>query len=183
MSNCEKPGNWKSLSVRGPVDSLQRGLAPGIGRVYDKNVGIANRFNGTWSLLPKGHKGPLFHPRMIHPVVGGGGWTRGQSGVSQRAHAGFLRSRPPGTPPPPPRHRRDGIAWERGRPARILSLWPRLSFSAMLQAAHPVGGNRIGQAEGEPWRRSRLNPVGEMAEAVPGLVRAGRPRSREAVIP
>ena len=99
MSNCKKPGNWKSLSVRGPVDSLQRGLAPGIGRVYDKNVGIANRFNGTWSLLPKGHKGPLFHPRMIHPVVGGGGWTRGQSGVSQRAPAGFLRSRPPGTPP------------------------------------------------------------------------------------
>ena len=34
-----------------------------------------------------------------------------------------------------PRHRRDGIAWERGRPARILSLWPPLSFSAMLQAA------------------------------------------------
>ena len=35
----------------------------------------------------------------------------------------------------PPRHRRDGIAWERGRPARILSLWPPLSFSAMLQVA------------------------------------------------
>ena len=32
----------------------------------------ANRFNGTWSLLPKGHKGPLFHPRMIRPVVGAG---------------------------------------------------------------------------------------------------------------
>ena len=26
-------------------------------------------------------------------------------------------------------------AWKRGRPARILSLWPPLSFSAMLQAA------------------------------------------------
>ena len=51
-------------------------------------------------------------------------------------------------------------AWERGRPARI-----------------------IGQAEGEPWRRSRLIQVGEMAEAVPGLVRAGRPRSQQAVIP
>ena len=48
-----------------------------------------------------------------------------------------------------PPHRRDGISWERGRPARILSLitwergrparilflWPALSFSAMLQAA------------------------------------------------
>ena len=32
----------------------------------------ANRLNGTWSLLPKGHKGPLFHSRMIRPVVGGG---------------------------------------------------------------------------------------------------------------
>ena len=39
---------------------------------------------------------PLFHSRMIRPVLG---------------------------------------AWERGRPARILSLWPPLSFSAMLQAA------------------------------------------------
>ena len=39
---------------------------------------------------------PLFHSRMIRPVV---------------------------------------HPWERGRPARILSLWPPLSFSAMLQAA------------------------------------------------
>ena len=49
--------------------------------------------------------------------------------------------------------------------------------------SHPVGGNSIGQAEGDPWRRSRLIQVGEMAEAVAGLVRAGRPRSREAIIP
>ena len=48
-----------------------------------------------------------------------------------------------------PAHRRGGLTWERGRPARILSLitrergrparilslWPPLSFSAMLQAA------------------------------------------------
>ncbi len=34
-----------------------------------------------------------------------------------------------------PPHLRDGIAWERGRPARILSLWPPLGFSAVLQAA------------------------------------------------
>ena len=27
------------------------------------------------------------------------------------------------------------ITWERGRPARILFLWPALSFSAMPQAA------------------------------------------------
>ena len=49
--------------------------------------------------------------------------------------------------------------------------------------SHPVGGNSIGQAEGEPWRRSRLIQVGEMAKAVPSFVRAGRPRSQEAVIP
>ena len=73
MSNCEKPGNWKSLSVRGPVDSLQRGLAPGIGRVYDKNVGIANRFNGTWSLLPKGHEGRVVSPSNDLPRRGGAG--------------------------------------------------------------------------------------------------------------
>ena len=119
-----------------------------------------------------------------------------------------LSEKSPARHPPP--HRRDGIAWERGRPARILSLitwergrparilflftwergrparilflWPPLSFSTMLQAATPVGGNSIGQAEGEPWRRSRLIQVGEMAEAVPGLVRAGRPRSQEALI-
>ena len=44
--------------------------------------------------------------------------------------------------------------------------------------SHPV----VGETEAEPWRRSRLIQVGEMAEAVPGLVRAGRPRSREAFI-
>ena len=95
------------------------------------------------------------------------------------------------------------IPWERGRPARTLFLlrhapapvpgrsrklghrrswqpaafaaWPALSFNAML---HPVGGNSI-----EPGRRSRLIQVVEMTEAVPGFVRAGRPRSREAFIP
>jgi hypothetical protein len=48
--------------------------------------------------------------------------------------------------------------------------------------SHPVGGNSIGQAEGEPWRRSRLIQVGEMSQAVPGFVRAGRPRSQAAII-
>ena len=28
----------------------------------------ANRFNGTWSLLPIGHKDPLFHSRLIRTV-------------------------------------------------------------------------------------------------------------------
>ena len=89
------------------------------------------------------------------------------------------------------------ITRERGRPARILSLitWgarasrphsvPLAAAELQCDAAgsHPVGENPIGQAEEKPWRRSRLIQVGEMAQAVPGLVRAGRPRSREAVIP
>ena len=41
----------------------------------------------------------------------------------------------------------------------------------------------MGPAEAEVGRRCRLIPVEEMAEAAGGFVRAGRPRSREAVIP
>ena len=41
-----------------------------------------------------------------------------------------------------------------------------------------MGKHPIGQAEGEPWRRSPLFQVGNMAQAAPGFVRAGRPRSR-----
>ena len=48
--------------------------------------------------------------------------------------------------------------------------------------SHHVGSNRNGQAEGEPRRRCRLIQVVEMAEAVPGIVRVGRPRSQEVVI-
>ena len=77
-----------------------------------------------------------------------------------------------------------------GRPclgARASRPHPLPLAAAELQCdaagSHPVGGNSIGQAEGEPWRRFRLIQVGEMAQAVPGLVRAGRPRSREAFIP
>ena len=42
---------------------------------------------------------------MIRPVMPGGGWTRGRTGVSQRARVGFLRSRPPDSP-----HRTAGTA-------------------------------------------------------------------------
>ena len=45
-----------------------------------------------------------------------------------------------------------------------------------------VGSNRNGQAEGGPRRRCRSIQVEELAEAVPGIVRAGRPRSQEAFI-
>ena len=45
-----------------------------------------------------------------------------------------------------------------------------------------VGSNRNGQAEGGPRRRCRSIQVEELTEAVPGIVRAGRPRSQEAFI-
>ena len=41
----------------------------------------------------------------------------------------------------------------------------------------------MGPAEAEAGRRCRLIPVGEMAETVPGFVRAGRPRSRGGFLP
>ncbi len=131
-------------------------------------------------MLPKSHQDPLFHSRMIRPVVGGGGRTRGQTGASQRVYVGFLRSRPPDTPPtaPPGRH---CLGARASRPHPVLLDGAELQCDAA--GSHPVGENPIGQAEGEPWRRSRLIQVGEMAEAVPGLVRAGRPRSQQAFIP
>ena len=102
---------------------------------------------------------------------------------------GFLRSRPAPTP-----HRislrlaarllrlplKGGVIALGARASRPHPV-PLAAAELQCDAAgsHPVGGNSIGQAEGEPWRRSRLIQVGEMAEAVPGLVRAGRPRSQE----
>ena len=82
---------------------------------------------------------------MIRPVRGQEhGW---RANGSFPKGAGRLSEKSPARDPL--RHRRDGITWERGRPARILSLitwergrparilslWPALSFSAMLQAA------------------------------------------------
>ena len=110
---------------------------------------------------------------MIHPVVGGGGWTRGQTGVSQRAHVGFLRSRSAPTP-----HRislrlaarllqlplKGGVIALGARASRPHPV-PLAAAELQCDAAgsHPVGGNSSGQAEGEPWRRCRLIQVGEMA--------------------
>ena len=56
-------------------------------------------------------------------------------------------------------------------------------FPCDAAANHPAGGNRIGPAEAEPWRRFPLIQLEEMGEAAGGLVRAGRPRSRGAFIP
>ena len=93
---------------------------------------------------------------MIRPVVGGGGTALGQTGVSQRVQLGFLRSRPPDTP-----DRTAGTSWERGRPASMLSLWPPLSFSAMLQAATLSAGTASARPK-------------ESHGAVPGRCKWGR---------
>ena len=82
-----------------------------------------------------------------------------------------------------------GISWERGRPARILSLitWERGRPARMLfllvvaelprgfAGSHYVGSNHNGQAEGEPGRRCRSIRVAEMAEAVPRHCAGGTP--------
>ena len=106
----------------------------------------------------------LFHPRMIRPVVGGGGWTRGQTGVSQRVQVGFPRSRPPDTP-----HRislrlaarllrlplKGGVIALGARASRPHPV-PLAAAELQCDAAgsHSVGGNSSGQTEGEPWRHS-----------------------------
>ena len=72
--------------------------------------------------------------------------------------------------------RKEYPPWERGRPARtFLEVAERQHDFA---GSHHVGGNRNGQAEGEPRRRCRSIRVAEMSGAAPGFVRAGRPRSR-----
>ena len=75
------------------------------------------------------------------------------------------------------------MSWEEGfLGARASRPHPVPLAATELQCdaagSHPVGGNSIGQTEEEPWRRCRLIQVGEMAEAAPGFVRAGRPSSQ-----
>ena len=101
-----------------------------------------------------------------------GSFPKGARRLSEKSPAGYPPTAPSGEHPP-------GARASRPHPVP----WVAAQFPCDAAGSHPVGGNRIGQAGGEPWRRSRLIQVGEMAEAVPGLVRAGRPRSQEAVIP
>ena len=75
--------------------------------------------------------------------------------------------------------RHEGARASRPHPSHLATA----DFQCNAAGSHPVGGNGIGQAEGEAWRRSQWMQAGKMAEAVPGFVRAGRPRSRVAIIP
>ena len=142
----------------------------------------------------------------------GRGTARGQTGVSHRVQVGFLRSRPPDTP-----HRislrlparllrlplKEGVIWERGRPARILSLWPPLSFSATLQAATLSAetasagpkenhGAVAGRSKWRRWPRLCQALCGRDARAPrkpssfrsdPTASQTGRPRSQGAIHP
>ena len=117
----------------------------------------------------------LFHSRLIRTARRGqgsrtnGSFPKGAGRFSEKSPAGY-----------PPAHHRDSTPRERGRLARMLSLGLPLSFPALPQPAPPAGGNRLGPAEAEPWRRCRSIRVEEMGEAIPRFVRAGRPRSRGA---
>ena len=104
---------------------------------------------------------------------------RGQTGASQWVQAGFQRSRPPDTPTSPSGGHPPGARASRPHPLPL----PGAQFPCDATAGHPAGGNPMGPAEAEPWRRCRSPQVEEMGEAVPGFVRAGRPRSRVGFIP
>ena len=56
-------------------------------------------------------------------------------------------------------------------------------FPCESAPGHPAGGNGMGPAEAESWRRCRSIQVDEMGEAMSEFVRAGRPRSRVGFIP
>ena len=113
-----------------------------------------------------------------------GSFPKGSGRLSEKSPA---RHPPPHQPSPggsasatPPQGGSDCLGARASRPHAVPLATAELQCDAA--GSHPVGGNSSGQAVGEPWRRSRLIQVGEMAEAVPGLVRAGRPRSQEAII-
>ena len=77
-------------------------------------------------------------------------------GGKRRPPVRFLRGRP------------DGIPWERGRPARIPSLWAPLSFRAMPKAANLSAGAASAMPTESRRRRSGLIQVGGFA---PGCAR------------
>ena len=56
-------------------------------------------------------------------------------------------------------------------------------FPCDVAPGHPAGWDAIDSAEAESRRRCRSTRVEQIAEAVPRLVRAGRPRSRGGFTP
>ena len=100
------------------------------------------------------HRCSIYSPsRWICPVAGGGRPARRQTGVSQRGQAGFQRSRPPDTP-----HLTIGTTPPGARASRPHAV-PSVAAQFPCDAApgHTAGGNRMGPAEAEPWRRCRFD--------------------------
>ena len=124
----------------------------------------------TWSVGAKRHplgaRASRPHPYRVAEIV------PQTKKISTKGHEG----RPRAT-------KRDGFApRERGRPARILIPFAVAERQHDFAGSHQVGGNRNGQAEEDPRRRSGSIRAAEMAGVVPGIVRAGRPRSRGGII-
>ena len=85
----------------------------------------------------------------------------------------------------PGRAAQRGATRERGRPARNhIPGWRSRSVSgALVAGSGPFGVNRTGKARGGPRRSKGSNQAGaERAEALPNMVRAGRPRSRVGIL-
>ena len=81
-------------------------------------------------------------------------------------------------------HRTIGATHPGARASRPHALPLRAAqFPCDSAPGHPAGGNGMGPAEAEPWRRCRSTRMEEMTEAVPRLVRAGCPRFRVGFIP
>ena len=134
--------------------------------------------------------------------------VRGSRGSLDWVHVKLLRSRPPALPPRSGRHplgarasRPHPFPANAPSPASLRTTTPAPLSEVLRRGApdrpemplvagqaidatgcDPVGGYPISRTEGEQWRPSRLIELGEIAAVVPGLVRAGRPRSQEVVI-
>ena len=93
----------------------------------------------------------VFHPRMIRPAGRGRCLTETKEKVG--IHEDPREKRPP------------GARASRPHPLR----WVAAQFPRDVAPGHPAGGNRLGSAEAESWRRCRSSRVGERGEAVPVL--------------
>ena len=104
-----------------------------------------------------------------HGPQASGSFPKEAGRLSEKTPAGYPPTAPSGRHPP-------GARASRPHPLPL----PTARSPCDAAAGHPAGGNRIGPAEAEPWRRCRSIRVEEMGEAAGRFVRAGRPRSRGA---
>ena len=110
---------------------------------------------------------------------GAGAWLAGKREFPKGDRPAFREVARRITPTAPPGRHPPGA--RASRPHAVPSV--AAQFPCDVAADRPAGGNRMGPAEAEAGRRCRLIPMEEMAEAVGGFVRAGRPRSRVGFLP